>query len=163
DGRAVCALAPDAQRDLLRHRPAGQKDRRFLAEQLRDLALEVLDERALAIEIRIGNLGARARKLGQRLRGTSRPVPGDAALAGEGGGSGCGGDESGGTARMSDTRNAHNDAPESAPAQASAAEPAAAGDGALADALADALAPFAWPAEPPILPRYGGAAVGAAQ
>ena len=51
DRRVAAALAPDAQRDLLGHRAAGQKHRRLLTQQPGHFVLELLDQRALAVAI----------------------------------------------------------------------------------------------------------------
>ena len=50
-GGAVAAIGPEAQGDLLGHGAAGHEDRRLLAQQSRDLALEVLDEGARAVGV----------------------------------------------------------------------------------------------------------------
>ena len=74
DGRAALAIAPDAQRDLLRHRPAGHEDRRLVAQDLGDPLLQAADPLALAVGVPplvgAGRLGDRGQLLAQR--GTAR-------------------------------------------------------------------------------------------
>ena len=67
DGRAAAALAPDPQRDLLRHRAAREESGRLFPEQLGDTLLEALD--ALAGSRR----GRAARPRGRRAREAPRP------------------------------------------------------------------------------------------
>ena len=62
------AVAPDPQRDLLRHRPARHEHRRLLAEQLGDLLLEALDPLARAVRIRPLAL---VRRVGERRQGVA--------------------------------------------------------------------------------------------
>ena len=80
DGRAAAPLAPDPQRDLLRHRAARKQRGRLLAEQLGDPRLEALDALAAAVDVeaRAGPLRERTKRLGRIAR--RRPC-GDEALA----------------------------------------------------------------------------------
>ncbi len=70
DCRDPTAVAPDAERDRLRHRAARHEDRSLLAEELRDPGLEPLD--ALARTVRVHPL-AGARRLGDRGHPLPRP------------------------------------------------------------------------------------------
>ncbi len=53
DSTDPCPLAPDAKRDKLRHGAARHENRRSLAQHRGDLALECLDQLALAVPIGI--------------------------------------------------------------------------------------------------------------
>src|SRR6185437_5041345 len=83
DGRTVLALAPDAQGDLLRHRPAGHEDGGLFPQKFRDLALEVLDHSALAVVIWLWCIGSLTRQRRQRLGRALGAMAGERALAGE--------------------------------------------------------------------------------
>jgi hypothetical protein len=67
NARGVTAIRPDAEGNLLRHRPAGQKDRLLLPEQRRDLALEIVDQLAFAVPIRLFVRSGFLGKLGQHI------------------------------------------------------------------------------------------------
>jgi hypothetical protein len=66
-------LAPEEQRDLLRHGAAWHEDRRRLAQHPGDLVLEVLDQLARAVDIALF-LGARLRRQRRQLV-THREAP----------------------------------------------------------------------------------------
>src|SRR5689334_11460088 len=66
-------LAPEAQRDLLRHSAAWHEDRRRLAQHPGDLVLEVLDQLARAVDVALF-LGARLRRQRRQLV-THREAP----------------------------------------------------------------------------------------
>jgi hypothetical protein len=70
DRRDPSAIAPDAERDRLRHRPGRHDDRGLLAEELRHRAFEPLDALAGAVGVHplVG-----ARRLGDRGHPLTRP------------------------------------------------------------------------------------------
>ena len=76
DGADASAVAPDPQRDLLRHRPARHEHRRLLAEQLGDLLFEALDALAGAVHVRplvlAGRLGERREAVARRWAAVPR-------------------------------------------------------------------------------------------
>src|SRR6188474_2159150 len=63
----AAAIASDAKRDLLRHRPAREKDGCFLAEQVRDARFELGHDRALAVAVLQGLGRRRLGELAQRV------------------------------------------------------------------------------------------------
>src|SRR5438876_7611978 len=68
DGRAPVPLAPDPQRDLLRHGAAREQRCGFLSHQLGNAPFETLYALAAAVDVasRPGALGERAERLGRR-------------------------------------------------------------------------------------------------
>ncbi|MNC59407.1 hypothetical protein D3C75_1092140 [compost metagenome] len=48
---AALAVTPDSKRNLLRHRAAGEKHRRFLAQHLRHFSLKLLNQLARTVHI----------------------------------------------------------------------------------------------------------------
>jgi len=72
DRRIAAAVAPDAQRDLLRERPRRQEDRGLLAEFARDLRLERGEPRPATVAIErdrgIGREREALEGLARRLR-----------------------------------------------------------------------------------------------
>src|SRR5262245_53009964 len=75
DRRAAVALAQDAQRDLLRHRPAREDRCGLLAEQSRDPGLQPLD--ALAAAVHVHAPARPHRKRAERLGRIARRRPRD--------------------------------------------------------------------------------------
>jgi hypothetical protein len=76
DRRAGAALAPDPQRDLLRHRPARHEDRGLLAEEVRNAALEAPQPLALAVAVRALRVVGGRRQGVEALPHGGRAVPG---------------------------------------------------------------------------------------
>ncbi len=74
------ATRPDPQRDLLGHGSAGQEDRCFLAQQRRDLPLEVIDQAPLTIAIGLLVGASLRRQLGQDCMWPLRSVARQEAL-----------------------------------------------------------------------------------
>jgi hypothetical protein len=68
DGGAALAVAPDAQRNLLRHRARGHEYGRLLAEHPGDLRLEGLQVITDAVDVRPFVSTERIRDLAQSLR-----------------------------------------------------------------------------------------------
>src|SRR5579871_525601 len=81
DSRAVCALSPDAQRDLLRHCAGRQEDGGFFAKQTGYLMLELLDPLAGAIDIQRFVVTNLIRHCQQRLAQAHTPVAAQEAVA----------------------------------------------------------------------------------
>ena len=85
DDLDALALAPDAQRDLLRHRAARHEDRRLFAEKSSDLVLEVANHgpRAVLIGKIIGASSLRELQLTRRAVAAAHASQGNARSAGK--------------------------------------------------------------------------------
>ena len=68
----MCAIGVDAQRDLLRQRPARHEDRRRFAQQLGYLLLKIVDKLTLPVHIgQSGRIGVRGQIGQDGLRGVT--------------------------------------------------------------------------------------------
>jgi hypothetical protein len=66
-GRVAAALGPDAQRDLLGHRPRREKKARLLAEQPGHFGLEVRNQAPAAVDVGVQIGGRAGGQIGQDL------------------------------------------------------------------------------------------------